>query len=439
MLPRSYHPPQPPLFRPEVTTAQGQLSLGAIRLSQPISSTLAAGIALGLAAIFIAFGALGSTTRKARVTGITVPLGGSINVAASNAGVIVHSLATEGQIVVAGQPLFEISTERQSGHGEITELIAQQLYSRKQSLENERRSRMAAFAEKNQALADKRTNLASETIQLEQEIALAERRNGLAQSSLNKYQTLRANGYVSDLQVQQKQEEVIDSASKLSGLKRTRLQMQANAIAIAAEHKTSSTTLATEQAQLNGALASLQQEIAENGNRRASIVVAPQAGTVTAITLQQGQAVTGGQVLATIIPTSEEKSQLEAHLYAPSQAAGFVEVGQKVLIRFQAFPYEKFGLQHGSITDVSKTPFAPSELPVSLASTILSNAQRNGQVSKGNEAMYRIKVKLDHQSISAYGKMQEIKPGMTLDADVIQDRRRIWEWLLEPALATLQR
>jgi membrane fusion protein len=135
MFPQSYSPPRPPLFRPEVTIAQGQLSLGAIRLSQPISSTLAAGTALGLTVLFIAFVALGSTTRKARVTGITVPLGGSINVAASNAGVIVHSLAAEGQIVAAGQPLFEISTERQSGHGEITELIAQQLHNRKQNLD----------------------------------------------------------------------------------------------------------------------------------------------------------------------------------------------------------------------------------------------------------------------------------------------------------------
>ncbi len=30
---------------------------------------------------------------------------------------------------------------------------------------------------------------------------------------------------------------------------------------------------------------------------------------------------------------------------------------------------------------------------------------------------------------------QTLKAGMALDADVLQDRRAVWEWLLEPVLA----
>lgn len=429
----------PPLFRPEVTAAQGRLLLGAIRLSQPLSSTLTAVTALGLAIGLVIFCVVGTITQKARITGVTVPLGGSISIAAQNAGTVVRSMVTEGQNVTAGEPLFEISTAHQSDHGEITELVAQQLLSRRQSLEAERRSHISAFAEKNHALTEKRNNLASEAVQLEQEIVLAERRNDLAQITLAKYQTLQSNGYVSGLQVQQKQEELIDSSSKLSSLKRTKLQLQASAIAIATEQKTLLNTLDAEQAQLDGALASLQQEIVENGNRKASIILSPQAGKVTAITLQQGQPVTTGQVLATLVPISKQQSLLEVHLYAPSHTAGFIEVGQQVLIRFQAFPYEKFGLQQGTITEISKTPFAPSELPGNLASTILSNAIKSGSSFNGGEAMYRIKVALAHQGISTYGKVTALRPGMTLDADVIQDKRRIWEWLIEPLLATAQR
>ncbi len=147
-------------------------------------------------------------------------------------------------------------------------------------------------------------------------------------------------------------------------------------------------------------------------------------------------------MLATLIPgkkdgasDSADSGLLEAHLYAPSRSAGFVAIGQQVLIRYQAYPYQKFGLHLGTVIDISKTPFAPSELPASLASTILSNAQQNIQGFNSNEALYRIKVRLDTQTIAAYGQLQNLKPGMTLEADVLQDKRRIWEWIAEPVLA----
>jgi membrane fusion protein len=37
------------------------------------------------------------------------------------------------------------------------------------------------------------------------------------------------------------------------------------------------------------------------------------------------------------------------------------------------------------------------------------------------------------------GEAQPLKAGLTLDADVMQDRRRIVEWLLEPAIAARRR
>lgn len=114
------------------------------------------------------------------------------------------------------------------------------------------------------------------------------------------------------------------------------------------------TGLATDLAQLERAQASLQQEMAENQIRKSAFVTAPNNGTVTAIAYESGQTVAAGQMLATLIPSDVGgKNQggnpaLEAHLYAPSRAAGFVVAGQRVLIRYQAYPYQKFGLQPGS-------------------------------------------------------------------------------------------
>lgn len=83
-----------------------------------------------------------------------------------------------------------------------------------------------------------------------------------------------------------------------------------------------------------------------------------------------------------------------------------------------------------TVVDVSRTPFAPAELPPHLASTILSNAQQTINGFNSSEVLYRIKVKLKEQSIEAYRQKQTIKPGMTLEADVLQGKRKIWEWVL---------
>jgi len=457
-----------PLFRPEVTAAYGSHWKGTIRLAQPLSGWLSAAVALGLALALIAYLTLGSITKKARITGITLPANGSISIAAPNAGLLTHRYVDEGQNVQAGQALFEISTERQGTHGEITALIAQQLAARQQTLETEQRLRLAQYKDKKETLIHKLNNLNSENSQLDQEIALAQRRHALAQESLHKYQTLQANGFVSAAQTQQKQEELLDVATRLSNLQRSKLQLQSTSLALQAEQTALTNSLATDQAQIQRALASLQQEIAENQSRKASLITASQAGTLATLNIQAGQTVAAGQVLATLLPESpcaesslatptslsqrdcssdslrdgnspsKLKHPLEAHLYAPSRTAGFVAPGQTVLIRYQAYPYQKFGLQKGVVSDVSKTPFAPNELPPNLASTILSNAQQSLLGFNSSEALYRIKVKLNKQHIDAYGQAQLLKPGMTLEADVLQDKRKIWEWILEPILAISQ-
>ncbi|MBC3910898.1 HlyD family secretion protein [Undibacterium umbellatum] len=429
-----------PLFRPEVTAALGSQWMGAIRLAQPLSASLIAIVALVIAAVLITYITLGSITKKARVTGVTVPVGGQLSVAAPNAGILLSSHVTEGEQVKAGQILFTLSTERQNSQGEITALVAQQLASRADSMAAEQRLRQSQYQEKKQALQQRLANLTLEHTQLEQELLLAQRRQQLAQQSVVKYETLQGNGYVSAAQTQQKQEDLLDISTRLSTLQRSKTQLQANQIALQSELDTLANSLATDLTQIARAKASLKQEAAENANRQAVQIVAMQAGTVSALTNQPGQAINAGQVLASLIPVdikgaNVEANSLEAHLYVPSRTAGFIQPGQEVLIRYAAFPYQKFGLHTATVTDVSRTPFAPAELPAHLASTILSNAQQAINGFNTNEALYRIKVRLHEQSINAYGQAQMLKPGMTLEADVIQDKRRIWEWVLEPVLA----
>jgi membrane fusion protein len=352
----------------------------------------------------------------------------------------------EGEYVRAGQALFELSTERQVGTGEVSEIVSRQLASEERSLDNQQRLRVTQNRERRQALKQRLESLAAETRQVNEELESAQRRYQLAERSLKQYESLQANGYMSSAQVQQKQEDLLDLAARVSNIGRTAVQVQSSRRDVEAELNGLDTTMASDLAQIARAKSGLAREMAENRSRKSLMITARESGILTTMTYHVGQAVSAGQVLAAMIPAAQPSArndgrmgELEVQLYAPSRAAGFVAPGQEVLIRYQSFPYQKFGLQHGVVSDVSTTPFAPGELPPSLASTILSNAQQNINGFNNNEALYRIKVKLARQTITAYGKEQALRPGMTLEADVIQDHRKIWEWIVEPLLAVTYR
>jgi membrane fusion protein len=51
------------------------------------------------------------------------------------------------------------------------------------------------------------------------------------------------------------------------------------------------------------------------------------------------------------------------------------------------------------------------------------------------EPLYRITVGLERQQVSAYGAQVALQPGMQLDADIVLERRRLYEWVLDPVYA----
>jgi membrane fusion protein len=140
---------------------------------------------------------------------------------------------------------------------------------------------------------------------------------------------------------------------------------------------------------------------------------------VAALLVEPGQTVAPGTTLATIIPAP---AALEAHLYAPSRAIGFVREGQAVLLRYVAFPHQKFGAHLGRIAAIARNPLSPGELGF---------APPDGS----REPLYRIKVALPSQSVDAYGRAEPLQPGMLVEADIQLDRRVLLEWIFEPLLS----
>ena len=424
-------------FRSEVMLAQTSQWLGVVRLHRPLSFGIITATAIGVALLCMTFATWGEVNRKARVSGLLVSSLGSLNIAAPLAGLLVESHISEGQTVQAGDVLLVLNTERQSAAGDTSALTLLHIEARKQTLSTERGLRQLQTSQRSQVLEDRIRTLNTELLRMDEEQALLENRIVLSKKTLARSQKLASEGFLSEAQVQTNQEELIDLNSRQQAHARSKLSTQRDLRTLTGEAEGLATQLKADLNQLDRSLFQLNQESTETSARKSTIITAPYAGTVSAFNLQAGQSVQAGQTLATLVrtieqpvklvktaraellktsvrpepveglPTDNAPQALQAHLYAPSRTAGFLKPGQSVYMRYAAYPYQKFGLQTGHITAISATPFAASELPPNISQQLMAQAG-------SNEALYRINVRLDQQTITSYGEPLQLKAGLTL-------------------------
>ena len=416
------------LFRLEALEAKSHNAFGNLRLGRSLPGWLITAVVFSLAAALVAFGLYGEASRKTRVVGLLLPTGGAINLTAPIGGRLQKVAVSEGQVVRAGDTLFVIDLDHQSGSGVTAALVASQLQTRAASLIDERRQRQTQATLRRDGLVERLRNIASERTKLDDEVALQARRKALAQTALAQQENLAAARFISNAHLRQAQEQLIDQDARFASLERQRLLLKRDQLAVSAELAQLDGGLANELAGLDRASAALEQELAENAGRRSLVVAASLDGRVTASPLSAGQTVLAGQSLATL---QAEGAELEAQLYAPSRAIGFVQVGQAAQLRLDAYPYQKFGLQHATVASVSESALAPNELPPAVQA-------RYGSRLSG-DALYRITLRLARQSVTVYGKDEALKSGLAVEADIVQERRRIVEWMFEPILAFAQR
>ncbi len=381
---------------------------------------LAAAFATVVTVALLSYIAVGEYTRKVRVSGQLVPSAGVIKAVAPQFGRILSRQVHDGETVKAGQVIYELSSERDAQGGGIDTRIEVSLAARRELLTQERVLQTQQLQQHEHSLRSKRQLIQQEIARLDQELALQQERIVNTEKTLERYRLLRTQGFVSEFQLTPYENDRNDQLGRRQTLERAKLtatrelmQAQEDANQIAGQ-------ILLNTGQTERTLASLDQESAEHQGRSRVQVLAPADGTVTALTAEAGQAVNIGTTLATVIPAS---SALEAHLLAPSHAIGFLEPGQTVLLRLAAFPYQKFGQVKGTVVRVEHSPITDTG----------GNAETSSAAN--TEPVYRIVVKLARQSVMAYNKEQLFRAGMTLDADIRQDRRRLIEWVMDPLIS----
>jgi HlyD family secretion protein len=164
-------------------------------------------------------------------------------------------------------------------------------------------------------------------------------------------------------------------------------------------------TLNAEIAQNRSQIGSLEFQLAQR------VLKAPANGTVFHLPIASaGKVVQPGEEIVEIAP---ENTPLVLKAQIAPTESGFLDVGMPVKIKFDAYPFQDYGVQNGRVTWIS-----PDSKMVKTES--------------GEQETFELKIELEKPYIEARNKKIALTPGQTATAEVVIRQRRTIDFVLDP-------
>ncbi|TMP26583.1 toxin secretion, membrane fusion protein [Pseudoalteromonas rubra] len=403
------------LFRKEAIEHQGQKLDGEVSIATHMSFNWILLVILATVLIGITYLVVGEYHRKEIVSGYLRPTDGLSKVYPLGQGVIDEVYVEEGQKVEKGQVLVRVRMERILTSGsDMNEAILAELIKQKDLVKKniENQTQLAKVSQ--EKLDSQINNTAFQLAQTKKQHELLTQRVELSEKRYRDTLALIEKDFVSQSDVESVRDAMLVLQQQAEDLEGRVLSQQESLSQLRLERQQLPLTLQKTEAQLRTQLADINQQITQASAQQSYDVRSHRSGRVSSLMVKPGMIAQSTSPLMTVLP---ENAALEAVLLVPSRAFGFVQEGQNTRIRYQAFPYARFGIYEGTISSVSKSILLPNEtsLPVTLA-----------------EPAYQVVVSLKAQHAHAYGASVPLQAGMLLEADIMVDKRTLFEWLFEP-------
>jgi membrane fusion protein len=331
------------------------------------------------------------------------------------AGILTKLNISEGMTVGESEELFSMLIDQRMAGGEyvglklIEQIDIQETYlSRKLAYEQER---VTAALETNET----RTNRVKKEIdQLKGLIGTQNETLNIAFSAYGRMQKLFHENVIASIELEEYYKRYLEQKQQAESLAMRLDEAISSMEETILNIRTLEINSRREIVAIENQLTELSRQRTQLEGQRQMVITAPVAGRITAITVNVGQRIDPSSPLFSILPYG---SDLQANLYLPTRSIGFLEVGQSVNIRYEAFPYQRFGTYPGIISQIANGVIMPGEPTSGLTF---------------QEPVYQVIATLESQYVQAFGNEVPLRPGMILSADVVLDRRSLFQWLLEP-------
>jgi membrane fusion protein len=395
---------------------------GALHLQRDRGSTVLAWffglmIVLVVAALFF-----GHFARTESVRGYVSAVSGLSRLEARAPGTVATIDVRQGEAVRRGQRLMQVQLHERSVGGVSTVAAERKsLTERRAVLERERDRLMTFLAQGGGERAEIDANVEAVNAAFDRQEAIL--REGLREQGamVERVQAYLDQGYATRDALNAQRRTLLDYGRQMAELRARRAEMRQQA---AERGRVQRTTMAEKEGQLaavRNELSGIEAQLAGLAAQSRLDLVAPVDGQVAGLFVAVGGSVAADQVLAVVGDTGADPIIL---LDVPARAIGFAKIGQRVVLKYDAFPYKTFGIGHGTITAIAATPQRPAE---ALSGTDAAGPAR--------QSTYRIEVAPDARTIRAYGVDEPIRIGSTLSADIVVERRRLIDWVLDPIRA----
>lgn len=409
------------LFRPEAL-ADARDRFGAPARVIGLSSASITGFLAALFLCVVASLSVMHYARKETVVGILAPSEGTIQMLAPRHGVIAAVHVRNNQEVAKGERLVTLETETTTRTGaRVSALLTTANLDQANSLRLQLSATDRSLGSAREQLRQQRSALGAKLGHLRETIGLTQERLRLAEQTAEASRVLAKRQFLSVIALRQREDAVLIAKRELLDAQVALSEIPSAIAQLDAEERKLVSDTARTSASLSMQLAQLREREVSIGADSSVQLVAPQSGRIGLLHAKVGLAVAAGANIATVVPYG---AVLEAELWVPSRAIGFIRRGDRVRLMYDAFPYERFGVTEGRVEQIDRAPTSATELAPNF---------------KTDEPLYRVLVIPSKQYVEAYGRTWPLVPGMRLQADIVLEEQSLLGWMFDQVRAAAKR
>ncbi|WLI78114.1 HlyD family secretion protein [Kosakonia sp. H02] len=371
---------------------------------------------------FLLFVTTGTYTRRVNVTGEITTWPRAINISSGVQGFVVKQFVSGGQDIKKGDPVYLIDVSKSTRNGIVNENQRNEIASQLTRLDE-----MIALLQANKkttltALGQQKNQYSDALARSTEIIKRAEEGIKILKENMDNYRHYHARGLINKDQLTNQVALYYQQQNNFLNLSGQNEQNALQVNSLTSQIQTQATEFDNRINELELQRYELRKELVNTDANGEVIVRALSAGKIDSLSVTVGQMVNPGDSLAQILP--EKITEHYLVVWVPNDALPYISRGDRVNVRYEAFPAEKFGQFPATITSLAKTPASHQEM------ASYHGAPQNTQGMA--VPYYKVLVKLDKQRIDYAGKSMALENGMKAQITLFLEKRKIYQWMLSP-------
>lgn len=411
------------LFRQEAINYQKAKWMGKALLIKGYSAWFVFLLSIIFIIIFVFAVIFGTYTRRINVPGEITTQPRAINLFSTQQGFIISSHVKVGDKVKKGDPIYELDVSQTTQLGNVTqktiESINNQIKNISEIIETLKKNKQITLNALKQQI-DEYNKFHQDSLLL---VKNAEKGMSEMYESMQNYADYQRRGLINNEQFNNQRYLYYQQQNSYQLLQNQIIQENLSIIQLNSELVTKIADFDNKISEYQFQLNALQRQLTEVNAKGTLIVSAPSDGRIESLSVTEGQMVKTDDSLAQLIPANTDSYNLV--LWAPNESVPYISINDKINIRYEAYPYQRFGQFSGKIMSISNVPASSQEMST-YSSSPLSRNNINYQ------AYYKVIVSLDKQQMAKFNNKIKLTNGMKADITLFLEKRPIYQWMLSP-------